>query len=390
MTKAISGWLQLLVLIGLLAGAAGLWVARDSVGKTITDLTRDSAPSQPPRQNASPGNDGVPVIVARVGQATNDEIISAVGTAKARRSIMLHTKTDGIVIDLPLRAGDRVNKGDVLIRLDATKTDLAVQIATRRLQEASRQLERSQFLKKRSVKSTANVEDAETTYERAKLELLQAEEARRDLDILAPFSGVVGIPNVEAGERVTTSAPIISLDQRDEILVEFEVAERYLSRVAAGNPVTGQTPSHGERKFNGTIEYIDSRVDPTTRTVRARAVIPNKQDLLRPGMSFVVEVELPGELHAVIPELSLQWRKGESYVWIVKDGKAQKSLVTVKSRLNSTILVDGDLQPGELVVVEGVQRLRPGRPVDYSAPEAPAGDATGDAQSTAPPDTGRG
>lgn len=390
MIKTVSGWFQLLLLAGLLAIAAGLWVLRDDVGQAIAGMTGNAGASQSAGKEKRKATGGVPVIVAEVDQAANDEIIAAVGTARARRSIMLHSKTDGIIVELLLRAGDRVEKGDVVARLDATKADLAVQIATRRLQEAGRLFDRSEFLKQRSVNSSAKVEDAKTTQERAELELLQAEEARRDLDIVAPFAGIVGIPNVETGERITTASPIVSLDQRNEVLVEFEVAERYLSRIAAGNPMTGHTPSHDARNFTGSIEYIDSRVDPVTRTVKVRAVIPNKDDLLRPGMSFVVEVELPGAQYAVIPELSLQWRKGESYVWIVNDGKADKVLVTVKNRLNSTILVDGDLQPGQLVVVEGVQRLRPGRAVDYAMPPDPASKENGATQSIAPQPVSKG
>ena len=245
-------------------------------------------------------------------------------------------------------------------------------------------LDRSEFLKKRSVQSKARVEDAQTSKERAELELLQARAARRDLNLIAPFDGVVGIANVEVGERVTTTMPLVSLDDRSEVLIEFEVAEKYLSRIDVGHAVSGQTPSYDGREFAGAVEFIDSRVDPTSRTVKVRAAIPNTDDVLRPGMSFVVEVRLPGDAYVEVPELSLQWRKGESYVWIVEDDKARKVLVTVKARLNSTILVDGNLKPGQLVVVEGVQRLRPGRAVEYTAPsDANSKDAVGEQKTPA-------
>ena len=87
-------------------------------------------------------------------------------------------------------------------------------------------------------------------------------------------------------------------------------------------------------------------------------------------MSFAVELALSGTSFAAVPELSLQWRKGESYVWIVQDNKVRKVLVQTIKRLNSTILVAGKLAPGDLVVVEGVQRLRPGRAVFYKAPKS--------------------
>jgi multidrug efflux pump subunit AcrA (membrane-fusion protein) len=111
--------------------------------------------------------------------------------------------------------------------------------------------------------------------------------------------------------------------------------------------------------------------------VMVRAVIPNPDDLLRPGMSFAVKVLIPGEDYATVPELALQWEKGESFVWRVRDGAAEKLTVRSVKRLNQIVLVDGDIRQGDLVVVEGVQRLRPGREVSYSAPDSPAASAPG-------------
>ena len=86
-------------------------------------------------------------------------------------------------------------------------------------------------------------------------------------------------------------------------------------------------------------------------------------------MSFAVEIDLPGKSYAVVPELSLQWRKGESYVWLVRDNKALKTLVSTVRRRNGIILVEGSIAPNDLVVTEGVQRLRNGRSVVYDPPQ---------------------
>ena len=104
-------------------------------------------------------------------------------------------------------------------------------------------------------------------------------------------------------------------------------------------------------------------------------------------MSFVVELVLLGDNYPTVPELSLQWRKGESYVWIVRDNKAEKVLIRAVKRLNSIILVDGDLKPDELVVVEGVQRLRAGSEVVHAAPKPPA-EQSGESARTIDPQKG--
>ena len=287
---------------------------------------------------------------------------------------MIHAKSDGIIMAFAPRAGDNLKRGDLIFELDAKQAELAVEIATKRVAETQRLLERAKLLKSRKVNSTARVVDAQIAHERAELELLQARKALSDLKITAPFEGIVGLPKVEVGDRVSAETPVVSLDQRQELLIEFDVPEKHAAQIARGRAIKAVTPSHAERRFTGRIEYVDSRIDPVSRTVRARAVVPNDKDILRPGMSFAVEIVLAGTSHAVVPELSLQWRKGESYVWLVRDGKAAKVLVTSVRRRNSVVLIDGPVKPGDLVVVEGVQRLRDGRAVRYKPPPQPTSD----------------
>ncbi len=362
---------QLLLLAALVAIAALVWFAMRPEKDSAAGHSSSTA-SKPQKSSGHKVGRKVPVIVVEVGRVKNDEIVAAVGTARARRSVTIQPESDGEIVAFGPRAGERVKKGDTIVRLDSTKAKLAVEIAERKLEEVKRLHDRSKFLQQSSVNSSAKVEDAQTIVERVALELQQAREVLQDLTIRAPFGGVVGIPEVEVGDRVTSTTAIISLDMRSEILVEFEVAEKFLARIASGDLVTAVTPSHDGRVFSGRIEHIDSRVDPISRTVAVRAVIPNDEDLLRPGMSFAVEAVLPGEFYPAVPELSLQWRKGESYVWIVQDGTVSKVLVRTVKRLNSVILVDAALKPGQLVVVEGVQRLRQGRAVSHAGPKPEA------------------
>jgi len=151
--------------------------------------------------------------------------------------------------------------------------------------------------------------------------------------------------------------------------VMIDVAERYLARIAVGQAVTARTPGFAGRTFNGRVDEIDSRIDPDSRTVKVRATLPNTDDLLRPGMSFAIELNIPGPAYPEVPELALQWAKGESFVWRIKQDTAEQVAVRSIKRLHDTILVDGDLQAGDVVVVEGVQRLRPGRQVRFLAPK---------------------
>lgn len=368
---ARPGWLQLTVFAILLVGAGALWVGRDHVGTVFAAITGTGQTGAATGRDARPG---VPVVVAKAGSRSNDVYVDAIATARAKRFVTLFPEVSGEVMQLDKHAGDTVQQGEIILKLDSKDTELAVELARVRVQEAELALDRAQQLMERNVNSAAKVQDAKTVLERTRIELRQAEEALAKRTLRAPFDGVLGIPKVEKGDRVSSTTSIITVDDRSELVVEIEVPEEYITYIETGQSVKAETPSFPGRPFFGKVERIDSRVMPASRTVMVRAALPNPRDLLRPGMSFAVELTIPGEKFATVPELALQWGKGKSFVWCVdKDSKAKKVVVRSVKRLNRVILVDGDIKEGDLVVVEGVQRLRPGRKVSYSLPDPAPG-----------------
>lgn len=353
-------WVALAALAGIV-----LWGTHDQWGPLFANAnTGSGTPAETPKKKPA---SGVPVIVEAVGESRDSVLVEAIGTARARLSVTLFPAAAGEIMAFPVTTGQQVKKNGVIMRLDSRDAQLQVGVAETRVKEAENALTRAQRLKDNNVRSRANVEDAEVILERAKLELGQAREALADRTVRAPFDGIVGIPKVEGGDRVSAATEIITIDDRSTLLVEFEVAERLLSRLKQDMPVTARTPTFRDRDIEGSINKIDSRVDPVSRTVRVRAAFPNTDDSLRPGMSFFVQLDLPGDMLVSVPELALQWQDGESFIWRVTDGKAERVSVTTKRRLNNKVLIEGDVQPGDVVVVEGVQRLRPGRLVDISA-----------------------
>ncbi len=364
--RQLAGWIQLVMFITLLGAASALWAGRDQVSKVFAGF---SGAEQGSKHGTDKKLRTVPVVVARASELTNDVIVGAIGTGRARRSVMLFPEATGEIRHFFVRAGARISKGQPILRLESRNAELAVKVARTRLIEADRLMQRSEQLRKKNINSQANVDDARNLVNRAELELQQAEEALSNHEMKAPFDGVVGISKVELGDRVSPSTPIVTLDDRSQLIVEFEVPEQFLSQLAIGQKVVAQTPSFKGREFEGVIEDIDSRIDPTSRTMMVRANIPNKGDLLRPGLSFVVDLTIPGKLYPTVHQLALQWRKGKSYVWRVRDERVEKVIVRSVKRRHSTILIEGDISKGDLVVVEGVQRLRPGRRVRFSMPD---------------------
>ncbi len=359
MRQHVSMRIQLIIFMAFLIASFGLWLQREEVSAFFSQVTEKS------KQQKNANARLLPVVIEPVKSAANDDNVEALGTARALRFITLFPETDGEITKLNIKSGQKINKGDVILQLDMRDAVLARKVAETKVLEEQRLVTRSNELLKKKITSKANVVDAQTRLARAKLELDQALETLKNRQVIAPFTGIIGIPKVEMGDRVSRTTELMTLDDRSILIIEFEIPEIYISRIKRGNTVLAMTPTYNQREFIGTIKSIDSRINPTSRSVMVRAHIPNQEDLLRPGMSFITKVKLTGDTYPLIPELALNWSKGKSYVWKIQDNKAKRVAIQIVKRLNSTILVNGDLKEGDQVIVEGLHRLRDGAEVTF-------------------------
>lgn len=360
MRAGLSLIIQIALSAGLIYAGLEAWSMRGEIGAAL-------GLSRPEAQAARPGADrpeGVPVVIARVAEEADDIVLETVGTGRARRSIGLRADAEGKIVGMRLAAGRRFAEGEVMLRLEDSDQQLALALAEARLAEAERVLERYEALETRAVTSTAQLTEASTAREVARIERDRAEAALEDRTLRAPFPGIAGLPQVEIGDRIDTSTEIASFDDRSEILVGFDLPEAYLGRLDTGAEVSATTPAYPTARFAGTVDAVDSRVDPVSRTARVRVALPNAGDTLRPGASFAVTVRLPGETWPLVPELALQFAREGPYVWTVREGESRRVDVDLVRRRAGRVLVDGPLAAGDPVVVEGVQRLREGRAVD--------------------------
>src|SRR5690606_5582252 len=133
-------------------------------------------------------------------------------------------------------------------------------------------------------------------------------------EIVAPIAGVAGIVSVNAGDYVTTTTAIVTLDDRSNILVDYWVPERFAPIIDVGQPVQATAVARPAAVFDGVVEAIDNRIDETSRTLRIRARIENEDDDLRAGMAFAVSMRFDGETYPAVDPLAIQWDSGGSYV----------------------------------------------------------------------------
>lgn len=291
--------------------------------------------------------------------------VEAVGTSRALRSIELHPATSGEVTAVNFEPGQRVSSGEVLVELDAREERLAVQLAQVRLEDAERLYDRYQRSADSGAVLPTTLDAARTAAEAARIELDRAAVALDYRTIEAPFDGFVGITEVDPGDRINPDTIITTLDDRGALLVTFEVPETLTGDLSVGDEVEIATWSSRSPTAFGEVVDIGSRIDPVTRTFVARARVSNEADRLRPGMSFRVSLNLEGTPYPVVAETGVQWGADGAYIWLVVDGKAKRVPVSVIQRQQGQVLVDGDLREGDLVVVEGIQRMREGIDVSF-------------------------
>lgn len=297
--------------------------------------------------------------------------IEVVGTARARRSATLYPETSGQVTEVLFEGGDYVEAGDALLRLDAREEQLAVRLARVEVDQAEQLLARYERIEGTGAVSAAQIDEARTALDAAAIELERAELALAERTVRAPFAGYTGLSDIDPGTRITSDTIITELDDRATLLVDFDVPEEAFAEVSAGDVVPVTAFAAPDRPETATVRNVDSRVDPDRRVFAVRSEIANTDDRLRPGMSFRVRFETPGEALPAVPEAAILWGGDGSYVWAIEDGRAVRRPVTIVTREPGRVLVRAELPRGSRIVAEGVQKVREGAEIAAVADGVP-------------------
>ncbi|SES24735.1 RND family efflux transporter, MFP subunit [Tranquillimonas rosea] len=369
---------QALLGLLILAGTLALWVAYVPSASAVLEragildlIGIDPVEAQDQAGRGYGG--GVPQVVTGEVEtrALGDRVVS-IGDARALRSVTVRAETVGQITEIPVEAGRHVDEGAVLARLDDEAEVIAVERARLVLADARDDLDRLQQLERTGAVTSVSLREAELAVRTAELEVRQAE---FDLDrrvFEAPISGWLGLIDVEVGDRISAQDVFATITDRTSILIDFRVPERVVDRLSPGMEVTAQPLGISGGPREGRIHAIDTVVDRASRTLRVQAELPNDEDRLRSGMAFEVVLTFPGEPMPAIDPLALQWSADGSYVWRVDEGAVQQVPVVVRQRNADAVLVEADLAPGDRVVTEGVQTLRPGAEVEIVTPGAGA------------------
>lgn len=316
------------------------------------------------------GNAAPSVVVQNVKIGLVNDRLSAIGTGDAIQSVTVMPQVAGTLLEIHVKSGDKVTKGQLIARLENEEQRIARDQAQVALKSAT---EKSQlYTNLKSSVSRIDAFDADIALETAKLALASAELELKRRDIVAPIDGIAGIVTVNVGDNVTTSTAIATVDDRSELLVDYWVPERFAPIVKVGQPVNATAVARPGSVYDGSVEAVDNRIDEASRTLRVRARIGNDNDDLRAGMAFTVSMTFAGERYPAVDPLSVQWDSEGSFVWRVTNSKAERVPVRIVQRNPDAVLVEAALADGDRVVTEGVQRVRVGRTVQIVGDEAGA------------------
>jgi membrane fusion protein (multidrug efflux system) len=306
---------------------------------------------------AQGGGRSVPVIVYETSLTPYQDRIEALGTLRANESVALTAPVADTITAINFTDGQQVEAGDVLVEMTNAEEQAL-------LSEARAQFNRARDLAERGSASQATLDQRRRDYETTRARL-------QDRLIVAPFDGVVGLRTVSVGAFVSPGEVITTLNDVGVMKLDFSVPEVHLSAVEVGQVIEARARALPDDVFAGTIEAIDSAIDPVTRSIRVRALIPNDEQRLVPGMLVSIEILRAERQAIVIPEGALLTEGRETYVWIAHpgDSSAERRPVVPGSRQFGRVEIAQGLAEGELVITRGGSSLRPGNAIEVLATE---------------------
>jgi membrane fusion protein (multidrug efflux system) len=284
--------------------------------------------------------------------------VSAVGTLRANESVVIKPEIAGRIDRIHFDSGARVRQGAPLVSLDAsipaaeaeqTRAELALALAN---EQRTADLARQKFVSERARdEASANLKVLE-----ARLKLAEARLAKSS--IRAPFSGVLGLRNVSAGDFVKEGAELVTLEDVSLMKVDLRLPERYLGQLRPGQLIEIEFDAYPGRRFQARLEAIDVRVDADGRSVMARGRLPNADGLLRTGMFAKVALTLSKRDDAVVvPEEAVFPAGEDQFVYRIDDGRATRVRVRTGARRDGKVEIVEGVRAGESIVTAGQPKL---------------------------------
>lgn len=325
------------------------------------------------------------VTTAEVVELSWNPELTAVGSVVAVQGVTVASEVPGTITEIAFKSGQMVEKGDLLVRLDTSieRAQLASAVASAKLADLDYQ--RRKNLPPAGAVSAADVDAAAAKATQAAADVANVKAVIARKTIRAPFSGRVGIRQVDLGQVLQPGTPIVSLQSSDPIYVDFSLPQQALSQIEPGHRASITTDAFPGTTWEGTIEVVDAEVDIGTRNFAVRALVENPEGKLRTGMFVDVTVVQPEARNLLaIPASAVLFAPYGDSVYVIKEKKAESGelqqiaeqvFVRLGERRGDLVAVSSGLDAGDLVVSTGAFKLQSGMEVTIRNDLAPEIDA---------------
>jgi len=308
----------------------------------------------------------IPVNAHIVSYEKLNEVVYTTGSILANEEVDLRSEISGKITQILFKEGSYVKKGDLLVKINDADLQAQLRKAESKVsliedrEKRQRQLVQSQMISQEDYESTLN----DLAASKAEYDLIQAQIDKTE--IRAPFSGIIGLREVSEGSFVTTTTKIATLQNLANLKVDFAIPQKYAEQVRVGEDITFKL-SASDFQYKARIYAIEPTIDPSTRTLKLRAICSSSYKSLFPGAFVNVELNVKETDNAIliptvaiVPEL-----KGQS-VYLYKDGTAISQNVELGIREENTVQVISGLVEGDTVITSGILQIRPGAKIQIT------------------------
>jgi len=306
-------------------------------------------------QRSGPGSTAV--TAWRVEPQAFQSRVNALGTLRAWESVLITSSVSETVASLHFEDGAQVKRGQLLVTLKQDEEQASLREQQEFLREQEREVARLENLVRSNQVAQTELDQRRTLAAIARNRIEQEKARIEDRNITAPFAGVLGLRQLSPGALVAPGEAITTLDDISRMRLDFTVPARFLRFLQPGQQIEATTVAYLE-VFTGTLTAIDSRVDPVNRSLTARATFDNAEGQLKPGLLMQVVVLGDTRQTLMIPEESLTSRASDHFVWRIEGDSARRIEVEIGDRRPGWVEVLAGLQAGDLVVRDGVVRMR--------------------------------
>ena len=305
-----------------------------------------------------------PVEVMEVTPSSLTETTTSVGTLRSNETLVVRPEVAGRIAKIHFEEGAAVAKGAALFSLDDSVARAELEQEQAKLKLAEVNFKRADELTQRGWSTARSRDEALSALELGRASVALSKARLDKMVIRAPFAGIAGLRQVTLGDYVNAGQDLVNLESLDPMKIDFRVPEIYLAQVKNGQPIDVVIEALSGLRVRGKVYAIDPMVDQSGRSIVIRALLPNDQKRLRPGVFGRVDMILDQQADALmVPETALFPVGDKQFVYVVADGKAVRREVAAGLRHDGKVQIRRGLAAGDKVVTAGQMRLRDGAPV---------------------------